>query len=272
MAFDLSSIKRGREIKAPRIVVHGDSGVGKTTFGAGAPSPIVIQTEDGLGTLDVPHFPLAKNYADVLSAVTTLYSEEHGFQTCMVDSLDWLEPLIWAEVVRRANTDKIKSIEDFGYGKGYAEAVAVWKELMQGLTALRDDKGMAIVLVAHSKVVKFEDPLLPAFDTWTMKLHRAATSIVEEYVDIIGYAEVKTFVRTEDKGFNNKRAIASGSGQRVIHVCPNPAYTAKNRYGLPDELPLTWDAFAKAFANAVNPQATAPGAAAPVAATEKPPF
>ena len=40
----LESIKSGRENKPPRIMVYGQEGVGKSTFGASAPAPIIIQT------------------------------------------------------------------------------------------------------------------------------------------------------------------------------------------------------------------------------------
>ena len=78
MAFSLASIQRNQP-KAPRILVHGMPGVGKTTFAASAPDPIVIQTEDGLGALDVPTFSLATEYSQVIDALAYLYHEEHRF-------------------------------------------------------------------------------------------------------------------------------------------------------------------------------------------------
>jgi len=88
MAFSLASIQRNTP-KSPRMLIHGMPGVGKTTFACSAPDPIVIQTEDGLGTLDVPAFPLATDYAQVMEALGSLYQEEHSFRTLVVDSLDW---------------------------------------------------------------------------------------------------------------------------------------------------------------------------------------
>ena len=55
--------------------MHGVHGVGKTTFAAGADAPVVIMTEDGLGMLKVPHFPLATSYADVVEALDALLSD-----------------------------------------------------------------------------------------------------------------------------------------------------------------------------------------------------
>jgi hypothetical protein len=138
MAISLASLNRATALKPPRILIHGVHGVGKTTFAAGASDPVFILTEDGLGTLDVPHFPLARTFDQVMQALASLYAEEHAFKTLVVDSADWLEPLVWARVCKDQGW---KSIEDAGYGKGYVNALDLWREYIEGLNALRDDKG-----------------------------------------------------------------------------------------------------------------------------------
>ena len=108
MAFDLTSISSGKSKKKPRITLYGDSGVGKTTLACSAPKPIVLRTEDGLGILDVPHFPMAITLDDVMSGIATLFTEKHDFQTFVIDSADWLEPLIWADVCQANGVDSIE--------------------------------------------------------------------------------------------------------------------------------------------------------------------
>lgn len=240
MAFDLSAIRKGRNTKKPRVVVYGPAGVGKTTFATSAPAPIVLQTEDGLGQIDVPHFPLATTFDDVLSAIGALFQEAHEFKTLVVDSLDWLEPLIWQDVCQ---AHKVESIESLGYGKGYVEALTRWRMFCDGITALRDQKDMWIVMIAHSQVFHVEDPTQPAYDSHGMKMHKKAAAVIEEFSDVIGFANLKTMTISEDAGFNNKRTRAKTTGERVLNVAPNPAYTAKNRYSLPPTLPLDWPAF-----------------------------
>ena len=117
----LENIRRGRESKPPRLFIYGQEGVGKSTVGAAAPNPVFVQTEDGLGEIDTAKFPLAKNLADVTSAMTALRDEPHDFQTVVLDSADWLERLIWDRVCQDFG---IRSIEkaDGGYGKGYVRA------------------------------------------------------------------------------------------------------------------------------------------------------
>ena len=77
MAISLASLNRTTALKPPRILIHGVHGVGKTTFAAGA-DPVFVLTEDGLGTLEVPHFPLARTFDEVMQALAALYTEDHA--------------------------------------------------------------------------------------------------------------------------------------------------------------------------------------------------
>lgn len=243
MAINLASLKRNT-LRPPRITIHGDAGLGKTTFGACAPDPVFLLTEDGLGTLDVTAFPLATSFEEVMQALAALYQDEHGFRTLVVDSLDWLEPLVWKQVCTQHGK---AGIEEFGYGKGYVEALGVWRQFFEGVTALRDQRGMTVIMTAHSEQRRVEDPLLPAYDTHDLKLHKRAAALAEEFSDVILFAAMQTNTVTEDTGFNQKRIRATTTGQRVIHTVGQPAFLAKNRYNLPPVLPLTWADFAAAM-------------------------
>ena len=245
MALSLASLQKNTP-RNTTVCVYGSAGIGKTTVGACSPSPVFIKTEDGLGNLDVTSFPLATSFDDVMGALQSLYTEQHEFKTLVVDSLDWLEPLIWAKVCATHNQP---SIESFGYGKGYVESLAIWRTFFEGITALRDHKKMDIILIAHSQVTRIEDPTMPAYDSMGLKLHKRAAALVEEFSDIVLYATVQTGTITEDKGFNNKRTRATSTGERIMHTTGQPAFLAKNRYSLPSPLPLSWEA----LAGAMNP-------------------
>ncbi len=85
MAISLASLKRTTALAAPRILVHGVAGVGKTTFAAGAPAPVFICTEDGLGTLEATHFPLARTFDEVVEALAALNKDDHDFATVVIE-------------------------------------------------------------------------------------------------------------------------------------------------------------------------------------------
>jgi len=244
MAISLKSISRNVAVTTPRIVLYGPHGIGKSTFGAMAPQSIFLPLEDGMGRLVVDHFPLMTSWSDVMDAIGTLYQEEHDYKTIVVDTIDWLEPLVWTEACRRHEK---ANIEDFGYGKGYLMAAEVWREFLTGLNALRTEKSMIVVLLAHSEIRRFEDPAADPYDRYQIKLHQRATALIEEWADCVLFANFKTYVTQTKVGFNQTVRRGIGTGERTIYTEERPAFRAKNRYSLPPELPLSWEAFAKAI-------------------------
>ncbi len=243
MAISLASIARTtRASAAPRIVVHGLQGVGKSTFAAGAHNPIFLPFEDGLTGIEIPAFPLLTSYEQAIEALDSLALEQHEFNTVVLDSLDWLEPHIWARVARDNGKESIESI---AYGKGYIEATAYWRMILARLNALRD-RGMAVVLIAHTQVKRFDAPDTDAYDRYEIKLHKAASALVVEWADIVGLAQHETITKKESQGFQN-RTRGFATGRRVLRVNETPAYLAKNRYSLPDPLPLEWPALIAAL-------------------------
>lgn len=231
--------------KPPRIIIYGSQGLGKSTFGALANNPVFIQTEDGLDAIDVPSFPLAKDYQTVMSQLGELCSAEHDFKTLVVDSLDWLEALIWAEVLRtRPTTEKgvpVKNIDDYGYGKGYVYAMDLWQEYINAVNYLRNERGMMIIQTAHAHIRKFENPETDAYDRYEIKLHKGAAAKLQEHCDMVLFVNNFVGVKKEDKGFGGERKRAVGSGDRYIYTEERPAFLAKNRYSLPSEIPFDKD-------------------------------
>lgn len=250
MAMKLDQLKQVSVPKVPRITVYGVAGVGKTQFAAGARNPVFLLTEDGLGMREVAHFPLAKTYDDLIGYLAALYSEDHDFATVVVDSLDWLEPLIHARVCR---DNGWSSIEEPGYGKGYVAALALWRQYLDGLNALRDERGMTVVQIAHSEIRRFDSPEHEPFDRYGIKLHARAAALVLEHSDAVLFANFRVATVKSDVGFNKRVNRAVGSGERLIHTTERPAFIAKNRYGLPDTLPLDWDSFARAMPETLQP-------------------
>jgi len=242
MAFDLQSIRRTKRLRAPKVVVCGPGKVGKTTFAASAPNAIGILTEDGADAVDAAAFPLCASLQDVYAAMTTLLNEEHDYQTVFVDSLDWLEPLLLAHVCA---VNKWDNIEKPGYGRGYIAAAEEWRTLLAGLEALREKRGMCVILIAHDKIKHFDSPLHDGYDQYTLKLNDRATALVQEWADVIGWASHKiTTVESDDPRGDTK---ARSTGQRILHVEAHPAHPGGNRFGLKN-MPLSWEAFVAALA------------------------
>jgi hypothetical protein len=238
----IGQIQSGKRPAPRRVMLYGTHGVGKSTFGAMSDKPIFIQTEDGLGEIDCDRFPLAETFDQAIAALSELYSEKHAYRTVVLDTLDGLERLIWSDVCKKRG---VESIEDIPYAKGYVLALTQWREFLQGLNALRNERGMMVILLAHAKIEKFENPETETYDRYVPRLHKLASAVVQEWCDEVLFATYKVFTKKLDEGFSQTRTQGIGTGERIIRTTERPAHVAKNRLNLPDELPLDWNVYAK---------------------------
>lgn len=238
----LATVRHGKRTQPHRILIYGISGIGKSTFGSMAKDAIFIPTEDGLDHIHCASFAKAKSFDEVLARFQSLAEHEHSYKTVVLDSLDWLERLIWQAV---CHEKRVQSIENIDYGKGYAFALVYWKQIMDCMDYLRVAKGMQVIVIAHSQIEKFSDPTQASYDRFVPRLHKTANALWTEWCDDILFACLKTFTKSEDVGFNKVETKAIASGTRVLKCTPNPTYIAKNRLNLPDEIVLDYDEFYK---------------------------
>lgn len=257
MAFSLASISTKAVHKAPRIILLGVEKIGKSTWAAGADSPIFIpiKQEEGIDSFDVARFPTSNTFNEVMSAIGVLYSEPHDYQTAVLDSSSALEPLIWQDTCVDNNAASIEKVNG-GFGKGYVEALSRWQMLMDGLDALREHRNMASIIIGHVKVSTFNDPERDSYNQYTCDLNDKARNALFRWADFIGFANTKTAVKAEAQGFGKeiKRAVDVGNGNRYLFTKKTPAHPGGGRgvYGnLPAELPLEWEAFKAAVAAAM---------------------
>ena len=251
----LEHVQRGRVFRPPRILIYGSEGIGKTTLAASADQVIVAPLEDGLVGVSCDRFPEMESYASLLSALEALQDQEHGYQALALDSLSALERFIWDEVCQESGVSSIEKAAG-GFGKGYVLALTYWRELLTRLDQLRDQREMVILLIAHAKVERYEDPQSIAYDRYAPRLHKHASALVCEWCDAVLFATRKLRAQTEDLGFGRTRTIAhglgGGGGDRVLRTVGSPACLAKNRFSLPEELPLSWDALMTALSDSTK--------------------
>jgi len=83
----LQGVMRGKR-RPPRCTFYGPPGVGKSSFGADAPKPIFITTEDGVDNLPVDQFGRAQTWPGLLDNVRQIAKEAHEYKTIVLDTLN----------------------------------------------------------------------------------------------------------------------------------------------------------------------------------------
>lgn len=251
MAYEIIS---GVVNSAQKVVIYGPEGIGKSTFAAQFPDPLFIDTEGSTNKLSIRRFPKPTSWEMLKNEVKEAMSSKLC-KTLVIDTFDWAEQLCIDAI---CSAHQKKGIEDFGYGNGYVyekEEIGKFLNLLQEAV----DSGINVVLTAHAQMRKFEQPdELGAYDRWELKLGKKTSSqispLVKEWSDMVLFANYKTYAVAVDK--DGKKFKAQG-GDRVMYTTHHPCWDAKNRDGLPPEMPFEYSGIAHLFAytqTAENPK------------------
>lgn len=223
-------ITNGRIPSAQKVLIYGPEGIGKSTLAAEFPTPLFIDVEGSTKHLDVSRLDAPESWTMLLEEVRYVILNPGICDTLVIDTADWAERLCIYQVCAKAQKD---GIEDFGYGKGYTYLAEEFGNLLNLLTEVVE-KGVHVVLTAHAQIRKFEQPdEATAYDRWELKLQKKTAPLCKEWADMVLFANYKTFAVKND----DKKAKVQG-GKRTLFTSHKPAWDAKNRADLPDELAL----------------------------------
>lgn len=208
MALSVTTVKEAPEFK--RVLIYGAPGVGKTTFAAQAPNPVILDYENSSETLrntEYESIPLAgskkelANYEDVIAFI-----KNNPYDTIIVDSISSMYDTLLMEHMRKANRDR--HIALFG---DFRKITNVLKDIFYELITVQKH----IVLVAHQKELRNEEgrllevrPLLPP----------AAEASIERLINEVFYLEATTNLK--------------GETERTMYTDSQGKILAKNRTGL----------------------------------------
>lgn len=239
------NITRGVQARAQKTVIYGPEGVGKSQLASQFPEPLFIDTEGSTGNMDVARLDKPTSWTMLMNQIAFVKSNPTVCKSLVIDTIDWAERLCIEHICASHNK---KGIEDFGYGNGYTYVSEEFGRLLNRLQELVDI-GVNVVLTAHAQIKKFEQPdEMGAYDRWELKLGKKTTSqtapLVKEWCDLLLFCNYKTHVvASDDKGKKHK---AQG-GTRVMYTEHHPAWDAKNRHGLPFEVPLAYGSISHIF-------------------------
>lgn len=237
-------ITKGKRARAQKVVIYGTEGIGKSSLASQFPEPLFIDTEGSTDNMDVARLDKPTSWIMLNNQIAFIKANPTVCKTLVIDTIDWAESLCVDNLC--AMHDK-KGIEDFGYGNGYVYAK---EEIGRFLNKLQDliEIGINVVLTAHAQIRKFELPdEMGSYDKYELKLGKKTSSqtapLVKEWADLLLFCNYKTYLISQEKSTKKK---AQGN-QRVMYTEHNPAWDAKNRHGLPSELPLDYNSIAHIF-------------------------
>lgn len=245
------AVTSGVQAAPVKTVLYGPEGIGKSTFASHFPDPVFIDTEGGTKRLNVARLPQPTSWAMLLDEVAEVRKGNVPCSTLVIDTADWAERLCIQAVCARA---KVNGIEDFGYGKGYTYVKEEFSKLLDALEEVLN-AGHNVVVLAHAAITKFEQPdAVGNYDRWGMKTSKQVAPLLREWCDMLLFANYKTVVEKAGSGPNAKNK-ASG-GRRVLYTTHHPCWDAKNRFGLPEEVPFEYASIAHCLPGGSAPAAT----------------
>ena len=237
-------ITKGKRARAQKVVIYGTEGIGKSSLASQFPEPLFIDTEGSTDNMDVARLDKPTSWIMLNNQIAFIKANPTVCKTLVIDTIDWAESLCVDNLCAMHGK---KGIEDFGYGNGYVYAK---EEMGRFLNKLQDliEIGINVVLTAHAQIRKFELPdEMGSYDKYELKLGKKTSSqtapLVKEWADMVLFCNYKTYLITQE-GSTKKKAQGS---QRVMYTEHAAAWDAKNRHGLPGELPLDYSGIAHIF-------------------------
>ena len=252
MTFSLkNSVITGKTLKPPRILLYALPKVGKSTFGSKFPKHIFMDMEGGLDNINCTKTPRVRTAEEAMSIIAALYKEKHDYKCLIIDTIDWLEQVICKQV---ATTYDKKTVEEIPFGKGYPLVVYRWSEFLNAIDVLRVERNMTILFLSHAEIKKYTPPVGDEYDIYSPKLYgkkdktQTSLALIEEFTDIIMFANYKTITKETGDGFNKRKQAVATLERTLFTDSSAPGFIAGNRYNLKKELPFSFEAFSADFA------------------------
>ena len=235
--------------RPPLLFLYGTSGIGKTTLAASFPGGLILPVEQGADTMDAPRLPAPATWGEAMDLIDRVIAEPTGVHALTIDSVTALQRLCVAETCALNGGARSIELIGGGWGKGWRFALDLWLTLLARLESLRS-VGVGVLLIGHVEIKRYDDPRSEGYDRFQPRLQKEILAATIEQSDALLFANYAVFT---DKEGNRNRAV--GGGVRTLYCNEQPTHLAKNRYSLPDELPMEWPGIFAGIAAAFRPAA-----------------
>lgn len=250
----MKGILRGRQGGPRRVLFHGTNFIGKTTFASQAFGGCLLGNFEDDKDADMDKTPVLRRWEDYIEWFgagghidVAASKSDFPYRWIALDTIDALQSLIEKHICQAKGVDSMAA-DCFSYGKGGKLVEAYWMKVKASLDWLHSERGLGIILLAHSEAVKMTPPDAPSYERWEPAVGEFARDLLCDWVQEIFFGSFRTFIATEDAGFNRTRNIAAGGTERVIKTTPSAGVRAKNRLNMPEELsPFGFMDYAKFF-------------------------
>lgn len=256
------------KIKAPVLTIIGSPGAGKTTLGAMFPNSIMLRAEDGTAVFEswdadmqptvLPQLARPRHdkehggvdqksspYSSTMDYLRALVTEDHDYQTLVIDSVTALHKLFEQEIAIR---DGVKTAADAsgGFHKGYKELASWHAEIIHACNVIRNKKNMAIIYLAHIGIEKVKNSPSEAseYAIYSLDMHRDSAALYTAESDGVYYIsrdEMVVGAEKDKKGNQTKSGRVIQSEERKLITSGDGLtgfVSAKDRYNVPNELEI----------------------------------
>lgn len=231
-------------IDGPKITtLYGINKIGKTTFVCEFPNHILFDIEKGSNSiLKANRVTMEWTYELLLQALTELLTTEHKYTTVGIDSVEALETMIHAKILRDENVASIE-LAYGGYGKGFTRAREMMTDVMHIAMKLRDQKKMNVFLIGHSQSKTLTDAMSDTqYEQHTLRTNDKMASVIRDLSDNIIFIGRKMMTAKK-----NGEEVAVTDNKPYMFTTWSKGAIAGNRSNLPAEMPLDYTTYVRAL-------------------------
>ena len=229
--------------KAPSILLYSRPGVGKTSFAAEFPNCLFMidDQEDGINDLKQsglvrPDIPVAQfnNWPDGMNFLDELRETKHPYKWLVMDGWTGFERLLHLYVTETKYGGDGSCKGFLNFGNGYKESLPYVNAMALKMAKLTE-MGTGVIILAHSRIRSFNDPVNGQYDKIYVDCNEKACDVLSKWVTIQGYMESVVSTRKAEDG---KKQWAEGGYYRQLHVNGTAVFDAKNRSNVVAPIPM----------------------------------